>query len=196
MADYSESDMLADFLTGAERAFNWVYRAYYKKLFVFCFGITGDTQESEDIAIISLNKLFEKHRHFESQPDMGSFLFVAARNLCFNHLRNLKTRTQKHKLILAEAKDQADPFNDELDMDYVGAVKKYVEELPERAGKVINMIYFEDKSYEQIAEEMRISIATVGSHRGKALDNLRRIIPEKRLYIEAGILSLLTIFRV
>src|SRR5882757_7773616 len=184
MADYSEAELIADFLAGAERAFNWVYKSYYKKLFVFCFGITGDTQESQDIAIISLNKLFEKHRHFESQPDMSSFLFVAARNHCFNYLRNLKTRTQKHKLLLAEAKEQADPFNDELDVLYVEAVKKYVEELPERSGKVIDMIYFCDMSYEQIAEKMRISVATVGSHRGKALDNLRRIIPEKRLFLE------------
>jgi len=45
MADYSEAEMIADFLVGAERAFNWVYKSYYKKLFVFCYSLTQNTQE-------------------------------------------------------------------------------------------------------------------------------------------------------
>lgn len=192
MADYPEEQMLADFQAGMPKAFDWIYHNYYRKLYTFSLAFTGNVQESEDIAIKSLQKLFERHKRFDNLPEIGSFLFVMVRNQSFNYLRDLKTREQKIKAIAAVT-EQVSHAHDVPDPP-VG-IGKYILQLPNRSQQVIKMLYFEDMSYQQVAERMQIAKATVCNLRMKGLDTLRGIVFHKNLFLQVGILLFLAFCR-
>ena len=198
MADYSEAEIIADLLQGKERAFEAIHKRYYKELCSFSFMLTRNTLESQDIASSLFEKLWMRYKEltFNSMNDIAGYLYVAARHMSLNYLRGEKTKTQKHKNILAESKEAYDAINDQLDVEYIKALRNLKEttyNLPQRSVRVLQMIYFEEKSYDEIAREMEISVNTVSNLRRQGINILARILNMEDFLVYSCIIVLLAL---
>ena len=77
-------------------------------------------------------------------------------------------------LLVHEAADHASPV-DPIDREELAAA---LDELPEESRLVLLMFYFEELSYQQIAEQLEIPMGTVMSRLSRAKEHLRRRLAE------------------
>jgi RNA polymerase sigma-70 factor (ECF subfamily) len=192
MYDHSENELVNGFLHGDEHAFKELHARYFKRLLVFCHGLTNDLHESQDIVSEIFMSLFLrcKKLDFKSINDISAYLFVSARHRSLSALQSRSRRKERHGDLHLADEHAFDTLNDRLDMAFreglmACKIKETVYGLDQRSVQILRMIYFEDLSYEEISEKMNISINTVRSHRTRGIDILAKIFQRDRTLVEA-----------
>lgn len=175
MTEWDDNALLIEFKCGKECALRVVFDRFYQKLYVFCFAITHDTQEAEDIALITLNKLFERHANFQSVPQIHTWLFRTAQNNCIDFLRRRKRASERDSCMRQIFSDELENrlFNDELDVLLTERITNLVGELPPQSQQVIRLRYLQNLKYKEIAEKLNISPRTVENLIRYALERMR-----------------------
>jgi RNA polymerase sigma factor (sigma-70 family) len=171
---YSDNDILIGFAARDERIFEAIYIRYYPLVYGICRKIYDDTQDCEDNSIMVFTYLFScETLTFDSISSLAGYLCKAARNKSFNTKRD-KHRRAEMSLNIPEDQEWG-IINNELDYQYIRAmsiIKKAMSCYPTRGVQVLHMIYFEEKTHIQIAEELGISLRTVPNLRVQGLDYL------------------------
>jgi len=140
---------------------------FYDRLYAYCFRLSGRHVDAEDLCQQVFVSLL-RYRHKIHTPDaIEGWLITTARR---SYWQQLKQRSQQSIVQL----DQIDALIgvgstliDELERkDWV---HRALEKLSPLARVILVMFYFEEKSYQQISEELEIPIGTVMSRlsRGK-----------------------------
>ena len=126
---------------------------------------------AEDIVQDMFLKLWEKERLADCT---SSFLYICAKNAALNYLR-----TRRVESFWADSDDflEMEEENNEAELDYMEQLERVyqaVEALPPQCRAVLKKIYFEEKSYAEVAEEMHLSLNTVKTHIYLAIKTLRQ----------------------
>jgi RNA polymerase sigma-70 factor (ECF subfamily) len=182
MGEYNDTDLAIDFFNGKREAFEEIYRQYYNRIYIFCVKLIDNREEAQDITIDTMNKLFLKHVHFDNIPNIRAFLYVAARNHCFNYLRHLKRQTDYKREYTNTYRDEEEQLKAaQITGELINEIYHYLESIPERSRKVIQLLYGEGLKYKEIADRLNISIKTVESQRDYGLKKLKKILSDRNL---------------
>lgn len=174
--DYSDKDLIADFNRGTRKAFDILFDRYYERLQVFCLKTIRNKEDARDILQEIFTNLFRKREDFDNLNNIEAFLFVAARNRCFDYLRHRKRLSERDRRFIKTINDAHEVSNDRIDAEFLLALKKSIANLPDRSRQVIELYYLDDLKYKDIAAKMNISDRTVESLLRNALQKLRRSI--------------------
>lgn len=176
----TEKELMYRFQQGEALAFNTIYNRYFSSLRYFSQRLTCRKQEAEDIAIETFVKLYRLCGNFENVANIRAFLYVTARNACYDYL----SRVHRQPVPEKDAYTGHDSYTikDELDMTVVlKAVVQAVESLPEEYGKVFKMAYIQGLKTTAIARLLALSEQTVRGYRRRSIKMLRIALFEKRL---------------
>lgn len=138
-----------------EPAFRMLYRRYDRRLFAYCLRALGDRKAAEDVFQTIVTTVYEKRELFVGGNFPG-WLFTIARNYCLK----FKQRQQFHEDIDSVGhalSDEADKTGD--DPLLKEALQAAIQSLATDFREAIEMRYFDDLSYEQIAQASGISVA-------------------------------------
>lgn len=138
-----------------EVAFRTLYRRYDRRLFAYCLRALGDKKAAEDVFQTIVTTVYEKRELFIGGNFPG-WLFTIARNYCLK----FKQRQQFHENIddVGNAlRDDADKTGDDLLLKE--ALQAAIRTLATDFREALEMRYFDDLSYEQIAQALDISVA-------------------------------------
>lgn len=187
----TEKELIYRFQQGDAIAFNTIYNRYYSSLRYFSQRLTCQKRESEDIAVETFVKLYRLCGNFENVANIRAFLYVTARNACYDYLSytHRKPGTEKDSS-LAYMEQELYLVKDEMDTtSALKAVFEAVESLPEECRKVFKMAYVQGHKTTDIARLLAIPEQTVRGHRRRSIKLLRITLFEKRLP-EAALLCL------
>ncbi len=147
-----------------------MFKEHFEHLVLYVNSYVDSIQTAEDIVQDMFLKLWEKGRLVDCKP---AFLYVCAKNAALNYLRTSNIEPlQADFNDLYEMEDDNEPY-----MDYMNKLERIyeaVESLPPQCREVLKKIYFEEKSYAEVAEEMHISLNTVKTHIYLAIKTLRQ----------------------
>ena len=177
MAGYLDIDLISDFNKGHRKAFDELYSRFFSMIYVFCFNLTDNREESQDITIETINNLFRKHKDFDSIPNIKAFLYIAARNRCLTYFRTMQRITDgKNRLV--KNLTVADETNDIMDVEFLMKIRHALESIPKRRREVLVLLYLcgERYTYQEVADKMKISVKAVEKLRSKALANLKELL--------------------
>lgn len=170
-------DIIEEFKKGTSKGFSGIYDLYFTRIWSFAIKLLGNNEEAKDIAITSFSKLFERSKDFETEANIRAYLFVSARNGCYNLLKHKKV-VSAHEIILChqltEESKSLDP--DMIEAEYIHLVYNAIEQLPPARKQVFKMMYIQGLSISEISQQLGISIKTVKNVRGIAIDNIRSYI--------------------
>ncbi len=146
-------------------------RAYQDMVFSTAARLVGDDRQAEDIAQEVFLKAFENFAHLQSSPAAGGWLKTVSRNLSLNHI----FRYRKRRRLFSELRRE-DSEDDEPEVEFAvpddvlagvdagvrhGLIEEALQSLPERQRLPLVLYHFEELSYDEIAEQLGVSLAKV-----------------------------------
>ena len=175
LTSYDNDDFqLHLFIKGHVKGFDYFFESLYKPLCYFASKIVATQEIAEELADDAFIKLWERHDQFESVNGIRSFLYRTTRNACLNYLRNTKTRNlHEYSLQAMTHTSEADIQQHIIRAETIQQVHQAFTILPKKCREVFNLIYLENKNYEEIAKELQISVDNVRNHKKRALQLLR-----------------------
>jgi RNA polymerase sigma-70 factor (family 1) len=165
------------FCQGDRRDFKCVYDLYFETIYTFAYNLVKDAEEAQDITTETFIKLWRLHANFENLNNIKAFLYITSRNACFDYFRKLQRQRSGQKEILYllrnenEAENRAE--NKMIDAEVFGELSRQIEELPFSCKKVFKLIYFNNFTTSEIAENMGISNQNVLNQKARAIRILR-----------------------
>lgn len=160
-----------------------VYDKYFSMLFVHVMKFVDNTEDANDIVIVTFNKLFSKFEDFDTEAEARGFLYTASKNDAFNYLRKRKRNAIKYKAFVRTFGEIDDTANDQLDGMLLYRLNEELEKLPARSKQVIRMLYFDKLSYREVSQELDLAEKSVANMRKYALDLLRKVFTRRELVI-------------
>lgn len=164
-------------------------REYQDMVFAVAVRLLANPAEAEDVSQTVFLKAFERFTEVGDSPTAGGWLKTVATNLCLNHLSRHRSRWRLFSELQREDADEGASIEDTLpapvaDADNVeradeeARLERALWNLPDHQRVPIVLFHFEDKSYQEIAGLLGISMAKLKTdiHRGR--DALRRVLSE------------------
>jgi RNA polymerase sigma-70 factor (ECF subfamily) len=176
--------MLA-FKAGDENAFKILLDKFSSPILNFAYRFISNRNDAEDIAQEVFVKVYKSKDRYEPVSKFSSWLYAVAANTCLDY----KKRKKKDILYHSMPVELHDDDNKQLDIaDTSGksvestveqsriddTVKKALNLLAENQRLTLILKEYEDKSYEEIADILDISISSVESLIFRARQNLKK----------------------
>lgn len=156
---------------GDEVAFRYIMDRYFAVITNFAKRIVVNHAIAEDVAEETFIKLWNDHAKVGSFQSIKAFLYIAARNACFNELRKEKNLQYRHHAYAASMTGEADFVANEIVRAEVKAeILRAVNSLPVKMKRVFQLGFLEGLPNRKIAEELQISVNTVKAQKFRALE--------------------------
>lgn len=173
----SEWDLLKQISRGNEQAFAQLFDYHKDNLYNYALAVCKSDFLAEEIAQNVFIKIWQQRHSLPQLESFPAWMKTVARNEAYNFLRRLAME----KVILnrlAEAMDEGDVSTvQSLEWkEYHAIVARAIAQLPEQQRTVYQLSRGQDMSYQQIADELGISINTVKYHMKQALHNIRNFL--------------------
>jgi RNA polymerase sigma-70 factor, ECF subfamily len=177
--DLSEKQVLQTIQSGNESAFEMIFRTYYQPLCRYAYSFLEDKEEAEEVVQSAVITVWEKRKSIDIQISLKSYLYRMVRNGCLNVIKHEKIKQQHvaHEMAVTEAAYESvsqKVYATELETKITEAMKA----LPEQCRLVFQLSRFEELKYQEIADQLQISVKTVENHMGKALKIMREQLKE------------------
>lgn len=164
-------------------------RAYQDMVFTTAARITGRDGPAEDIAQQVFLKAYENFAQLRASPAVGGWLKTVARNLALNHATRYRRRWRFFSEMRAAEDDDADLDVPQIegeveDMDTDSRrviVAQALQQLPDHRRLPLVLYHFEEMSYEEIAQQLGISLAKVKIDILRARGALAKILAARGL---------------
>ena len=174
---YTINDYVHAFKNGEERGFNFFFREYYAALTYYSVSFTKDRSVAEEIAGETLLKLWDRHSKFDNASAIKSFLYTTTHNSSLNWLRQQKKNNRQLKeMKYLFDESESSKFQKIIETETYREIFLAIEKLPPQCRKIFQMLFFEGKNHQQIAEELDLSVSTIHNQKARALMLIRKNI--------------------
>jgi RNA polymerase sigma-70 factor (ECF subfamily) len=168
-------DLMTGFKHGDKQAFRAVYEAYYSRLNNFACQLVENKVEAEDIVAGTFIKLWDRHSKFDTEQNIKAFLYITARNTCFNYLRDRRRKAESQQEIRYLSPTGEDITQQEMTIELMELTQNAIEKLPVQQKAIIKLLYFDGLTVDDVAQRCGISPKTVRNLKSTALNYLREI---------------------
>jgi RNA polymerase sigma-70 factor, ECF subfamily len=155
-----------------EELFTEIANEHMTAIYNFVRYMVFDHEEANDIVQKTFISLYENFEKVDRSRPIKPWLYKVARNHCLDHFRKKKAYSFSETENEVENIPESDiGIEQQLDSSmYLDKVKEKIKELPPDYKEVLLLKYFEDFTFEQIAESLDMPVNTAKSnfYRGKA----------------------------
>lgn len=173
----SETEVIVQVKKGNREAYQEIVIRYMKRAYYIALGFVHNPQDALDISQEAFIKAFRKLKRFNIEKPFFPWFYQLLKNLCIDYLKRRRKRAGiplNGVQILSTEKD---------DREMKEILWKGIDSLPLEQKEVILLRYFQQFSYQEIADIMEKPIGTVMSSLYYAKRRLRGIV-EKYLSLE------------
>lgn len=172
---HHEKELVQKVAAGNEAAYKELFTHYWDRIYSTALMFTKSPEMSEDMAQEVFARIWVKREKLKEVLHFDAYLFVTARNLIFDQLRQ-KVFTYEHGVYLTEY--FKDPSLTPADTVELKEMEKIIQQgisiLPPQQRIAFCLSRFQGLKHEEIAVQMGISRESVKSHIVRAIASLRK----------------------
>lgn len=175
----TDMELIECIRNGDERAFESLFRSYYKTLCYFSHKIVKDAIVAEEIVQDIFYYIWEKHGTLDLNTSVKSYLFKSAHNNSLKYLRHQKIVVgyeDRVKATLEASYDLQENYAEVGEIMHI--IKQTLDQVPDRSREIFNLNRNEGLKYQEIADQLNVSIKTVEAHMTSVLKLFRENLKE------------------
>ena len=172
-----EQSLIEQLKLGNELAFKNLYDRYRNDIYAYSLSMLKNKAFAEELVQDVFLKVWTNRENLNPDLSFKAFIFTITRNLTFNFLNKASNEKDLYKEIFYKSQVQCNSTErhmEEADLDYIKG--KAIDLLPPKRKMIFQKSRMEGQSYEEISQELGISISTVKNQMTKALSTIRKYL--------------------
>ncbi|HNW71196.1 MAG TPA: sigma-70 family RNA polymerase sigma factor [Bacteroidales bacterium] len=171
---------------GDQKAYAELMGFYKDAIYFLLLKMTNNQDDADDLTIEAFGKAFKKLDQYTPDYAFSTWLFKIASNNCIDFIRRKKVEVLSiNKTVVDdEGTDMSqilpsntpDPEEKLIERQKIMMMREVVEKLKPNYRRLVQLRYFDEYSYEEIAQEMAIPIGTVKAQLFRAREFLYNIM--------------------
>lgn len=168
--------MIEAIIQGDEFAFEQAYVEQREKVFAYLLKKTKCPEDARDLMQTVFLRLWKYRRSLSTDYLIEQHIFNIARTVFIDYLRaeNKKARIEKSLIGHFAASPPQSSISTAFDLK--GRIGSVLAKMPELRKKVFELHRLEGYSYQEIADQLSISVKSVDNNLTKALRQLRKMV--------------------
>ena len=184
-----DPEILAQWITNAKRgdigSFQKVYDSFARKVLNFIYRMVSSLEEAEDLTQETFVTVYQKLGSLKDNSKFEPWLFRIARNYVYQKYRSrspvtvsIDARSEDGRVIhrVVDGRKNPDEFFQTAELE--GVVHKVIQALPEKYREVFVLSAIQRKSYQEIAEIVDRSLASVKTDIHRARLQVRKQVKD------------------
>lgn len=161
-------------------------REFQDMVYATAVRLVGSPSDAEDIAQTVFLRAFERFASLDGNPSVPGWLKTVTTNLCLNHLSRYRARWQFFSELetaaglpaFVDRLTAAAAVPDDSDDSDTDRLERALQGLPDHQRVPLVLFHFEERSYQEIADLLGVSLGKVKTdiHRGR--ESLKRVLRE------------------
>jgi RNA polymerase sigma-70 factor (ECF subfamily) len=184
--EYSDQQLIADYLKGNEESLEILIKRYLKPIYSFVYRYIGNKQEAEDIAQEVFIKTWRNLKRFNQNKNFKTWIFTIAKNTSIDWLRKKKSvplsyfENEEGENALAKTLRNPAPLPDEIieQTNIRELLNAAVNQLAPKYRMVLLLRYNDHFTFKEIGKILGQPLNTVKSQHRRALIKLKKILSD------------------
>ena len=183
--DSTDQELIERFRKQKDKeALGTLYLRYMELVYGVCMKYLGQPEAAQD-AVMDIYELLNRKLPDHEVANFGAWLYMVSKNHCLQNLRRKNTvltvsLDDPHMQNGAETHQDDEFYNLDADPDITDQLHDCISQLPDHQHVVVKKFYFEKKSYQDISDEMDLSLDQVRSHIQNGRRNLKKCLETKQ----------------
>jgi RNA polymerase sigma factor (sigma-70 family) len=171
---------------GDQKAYAELMSRYKDSIYFMLLKMVNNRDDADDLTIEAFGKAFKNIRQYTPDYAFSTWLFKIATNNCIDFIRKKRKMTfsldkgfetdDGGELTIDVKSNTPDPEEHMMKKQKVMMMRDVVERLKPRYKKLVELRYFQEKSYEEIADELQLPLGTVKAQLFRAREFLYQIM--------------------
>jgi len=185
----SDAEVMLRVAAGDDAAFDYLVEKFRRPMTSFMYRMTRNQAVSEELAQEVFLRVYRSRQTYAASAKFTTWLYRIATNLAVNHARDTKHERPENVVNIDEPDEETGLTMDVADRspnieqvilrrERLAAIRKHVEELPERQRMAVIMHKYQNMDYKQIAAVLKLSESATKSLLFRAYETLRETLKE------------------
>ncbi|WP_291778926.1 sigma-70 family RNA polymerase sigma factor [Cecembia sp.] len=176
-----------------QQAFAALMKRYKKAVYFMILKMIRDADDAEDLTMEAFAKAFKNLHKFKKDYTFSTWLFRIATNNTIDFIRKKKLKTMSLNTTMSDDSgnavnidvedDDNNPQDEFIRSQRIEMVRIFVDKLPAKYRKLVQLRYFDELSYEEIAQELEKPLGTVKAQLHRSRELLYEIAQGKERHI-------------
>lgn len=169
-----------------QQAFEKLMNRYRDSIYFMVLKMVHNRDDAEDITIESFGKAFNRIEKYDPRYAFSTWLFKIATNNCIDFIRKKRLETTSidepiggdddDGLTIDIKSEQLNPEEKYIKKQRAISVRGNIEKLDDKYRTLIELRYYQELSYEEIAQELDIPLGTVKAQLYRAKELLFKLM--------------------
>ncbi|MBE9510943.1 MAG: sigma-70 family RNA polymerase sigma factor [Bacteroidetes bacterium] len=170
-----------------QAAYAQLMNRYREAIYYMLLKMVNNASDAEDLTIEAFGKAFKNLEQYTPNFAFSTWLFKIASNNCIDFIRKKRIdhisldreigdKDRASNIIMAEVPD---PEEDLIKKQKAKLMRSIVTTLKPRYRELVELRYFKEFSYEEIADELNLPLGTVKAQLFRARELLYNILKQK-----------------
>lgn len=178
----SNNETIGALKMNSKKEFDSFFKQYYTLFLSFACRYRLDVEEARDIVQDVFIAFWEQRENFSSVVAAKAFFYRSISNRCLNYLKHedVKSRYAEHQIEAMQSEEfiQENIIREEVSF----IVRRKIKELTPREQEII-LLSLQNKTNQEIADLLSLSVPTVKTHKMHAYARLRSELEELRFLL-------------
>jgi RNA polymerase sigma factor (sigma-70 family) len=179
----SDEELMLAYVAGERAAFKLLFERYAGLLFGMAKRRLGSDDDARDVVQQTMLQMHRARNDFRPGARLRPWLFTIAMNLVREQYRTRKRRREQvfepsHAPPAPESASEVE--RDDEQRARAARIRAALASLPAQQREVIELHWFEESPYEEIARVVGASVAAVRVRAHRGYERLREILPDLR----------------
>ncbi|AFL83091.1 RNA polymerase sigma factor, sigma-70 family [Belliella baltica DSM 15883] len=176
-----------------QQAYAALMKRYKKAVYFMILKMIRDADDAEDLTMEAFAKAFKNLHKFKKDYTFSTWLFRIATNNTIDFIRKKKLKTMSLNTTLSDdggnsvnidvEDDENNPQDEFIKSQRIEMVRVFVDKLPAKYRKLVELRYFQELSYDEIAQELDKPLGTVKAQLHRSRELLFEIASGKEKHI-------------
>ncbi|MGL4647828.1 MAG: RNA polymerase sigma factor [Caldilineaceae bacterium] len=170
--------------TGDRLAFNQLVEAYQRPIYNLTYRMLGNAQEAEDAAQETFLRAFSRMGQYDPAHKFSTWLFSIANHYCIDRLRKRRTTLisiDDNPVLQNLEDDEPQPESTLLAREQTADVQRLMQQLEPEYRTPLVLRYWENLSYEEIAQSMNLTVPAIKSRLFRARQRMGELLAAREV---------------